>query len=65
MDIDKIFGVLSLEEETPKEIIKLAEEREKARKGKNWKLSDELRNKIKNKGYLIEDSSSGYVIKKI
>jgi len=65
LEIDKIFGILSLEEDTPKEIIKLAKEREKARKSKNWKLSDELRNKIKNKGYLIEDANSGYVIKKI
>jgi len=65
LEIDKVFGILSLEEDIPKEIINLAKEREKARKNKNWKLSDELRNKIKNKGYLIEDSSSGYVLKKV
>ncbi len=63
-DINKVFDILIIEEEIPKEIIKLAEERKKARKNKDWALSDSLRNKIKSKGYLIEDTDSGYILKK-
>jgi cysteinyl-tRNA synthetase len=40
-------------------------EREQARESKNWKRSDELRNEIKEWGYLIEDTPDGPVIKKI
>jgi len=65
-EIDKIFGVLNLEEEKiPKEIQKLVEKRENARKNKNWKKSDELRAKIKSLGYLVEDTLKGPKIKKI
>lgn len=60
---------LELFEETktniPEEIIKLAEEREIARKNKNWTTADYFRNSIKEKGYNIKDEKKGYVIKKI
>ena len=65
LEINKIFDVLKSEEKIPKEIIKLAEEREKARKNKDWGKADELRSEIKQKGYLVEDAGSGYIIKKI
>jgi len=65
LKIDNIFNLIRLEEEVPKLIIKLAEEREKARKNKNWQLSDKIRNEIKDKGYIIEDTDSGFVIKKL
>ena len=64
-EINKVFDILQLKEEIPREIIKLAKEREGARKLKNWKEADKIRSKIKAKGYLIEDISSGYIIKKI
>ena len=64
-EINEIFDILTIEEEIPKEIIRLVDEREKARKLKDWGKSDELRNKIKAKGYLIEDANSGYIIKKL
>lgn len=64
-ELNKIFDILNKEDEIPKDIIKLAEERLKARNNKEWNKSDELRNKIKSKGYLVEDTSSGYIIKKI
>ena len=41
------------------------DEREKARKNKEWKLADELRGKIKKKGYSIDDTDSGSVVKKL
>jgi len=65
--IDKIFGLKLLEKEKikiPAEIKKLAEEREKARKEKDWKKSDELRNKINKLGFTINDTSDGWEIKK-
>ncbi len=68
LEFDKVFGLnLGKEEKIkiPEEIKKLAEEREKARNGKDWKKSDELREKIKNKGWQINDTKEGYSIKKI
>ena len=43
------------EEIIPLEIIKIAEEREQARKNKDYKKSDELREKINSLGYEIKD----------
>ena len=43
----------------PSEIKKLVEAREKARKNKDWAEADVLRNMIKERGYLIEDTSKG------
>ena len=50
--------------EIPEEIIKIAKEREKARKNKDWAKSDELRDLISKKGFLIKDSQNGYKIEK-
>ncbi len=66
LDFDNIFGLnLSKikQEKISGEIIKLAEEREKARKTKNWKKADQLREEIRSKGYLVEDSEKGFLIK--
>ena len=52
-------------EKIPKEVIKLAEEREKFRKEKKWKEADVSRDKIKKLGYVVEDSDSGFKIKKL
>jgi len=68
-DINKIFGIIDFSK-TKKQIVSneikiLLQEREIARKNKDWQKSDELRNKITEMGYTIEDTSSGQVIKKI
>jgi cysteinyl-tRNA synthetase len=64
--INKIFDIFTLEQEKiPKEIQELIKQRESARKNKNYKESDLIREKIKQKGFLIEDSKQGYKIKKI
>ena len=58
--IDKILGVLKTKEEKlPKELQKLIDDREEARKTKNWKKADELRAKLKDKGIILEDSAQG------
>ncbi|HTZ41906.1 MAG TPA: cysteine--tRNA ligase [Candidatus Omnitrophota bacterium] len=68
IDFDRVFGLeLGKDEkiEIPNAVKKLMEEREKARAEKNWKKADEIRNKIKKQGYIIEDTESGARIKKI
>jgi len=46
------------------EIKKLIEEREGARKEKNWVKSDQIRDKLQKKGILLEDTPSGVRWKK-
>jgi cysteinyl-tRNA synthetase len=48
-----------------KEVNELIEQREQARKNKDWSLSDKLRDKIIKLGYSIEDKADGPRIKKI
>ena len=64
--IDKIFGILKEKEQIPKEIEILVKERQKARENKDWKKSDELREKIKKAGWEIKDEKDGsYLLNKI
>lgn len=71
-DFDRIFG-LDLEKvkvetkvaDIPEEIIQLSEQRTQAKKNKDFKLSDEIRERIKEKGYEILDKKEGVEIKKI
>jgi len=63
--IDKVFGVLEFDEEkAPEEIMKIVEEREEARKKKDFKTSDALRDKINAKGWLLSDTKDGPKLKK-
>jgi len=66
--MNKVFGLDLFKKEKieiPKEIQKLVEERENARKEKDWKKSDQLRAKIKSLGYWVEDTDKGPKVKKI
>jgi cysteinyl-tRNA synthetase len=66
--IDEVLGLDLLKKEEikiPVDIKKLVQERETARKEKNWKKADELREKIKSKGYSLDDSKDGVIVKKI
>lgn len=68
LEFDKVFGFelgKLKQEKVPAEIKKLAEERLKARNDKDWKKADQLRDKIKKLGYLIEDGKEGYEIKRL
>lgn len=68
LDFDKVLGLgfENLKEETiPEEIHEIAMERQEARKNKDFKKSDELRDKINSLGYKIKDTSSGVKISKI
>ncbi len=44
----------------PDEIRDMAEERQNARQNKDWKKSDELREAITAKGWIVEDAKEGY-----
>lgn len=61
-----VLGILRKQEESiPDEIIKLADERQIARKQKDYKKADEIRNIIMELGYIIEDTPQGQkIIKK-
>ena len=45
--------------------MKLIKEREKARKEKNYKRADEIREYLKNKGIILEDTPYGTIWKKM
>lgn len=63
--VNKILRILSKEIlDTDKEIKELIKERENARNIKNWKKSDEIRDKLLKKGFVIEDTSDGTVVKR-
>jgi cysteinyl-tRNA synthetase len=47
------------------DIRKLALERWEARINKNWKRSDELRDLLKEKGVIVEDTAKSYKLKRI
>jgi cysteinyl-tRNA synthetase len=66
-ETDKVFGFIFSKEkiDIPKAIEVLAKEREKSRKEKDFKKADEIREKIKKGGYLVEDTNSGIKIKKL
>jgi cysteinyl-tRNA synthetase len=53
LELDKVIGQKI---EIPEEVQKLVDQRENARKQKDFKRSDELRKEIKRLGYEIEDS---------
>ena len=53
-----------ISEEIPQEILDLVEQRNLARKLKDWEKSDRLRDEISNKGYIIKDTKDGTKISK-
>ncbi|MBU1198562.1 MAG: cysteine--tRNA ligase [Nanoarchaeota archaeon] len=66
-DFDNILGLDLLKQEEveiPKEIQDLIDKREEARKNKDFALSDTLRDEIKAKGFVVEDTKEGPKIKK-
>ena len=66
MEFDTVIGLFEFkEEDIPKEILEIVKKREEARKNKDWALSDKLRDEVKDKGFEIEDTKEGSVVKKI
>ena len=48
----------------PAEIQQMADERAQARKDRDWKKSDELRDALKALGYIVEDTKEGQKVRK-
>ena len=72
LDFDQVLGLgfaerdqQLKEEKIPENILKLVEEREQTRVNKNFKKSDELRDKINSLGYEVKDTESGQKVSKI
>ncbi len=64
-EIDNVFGIIpKIKVEIPKEVQTLTEQREQARKNKDWETADKLRVQINKKGYEIQDSEKGPILKK-
>ncbi len=60
-----VLGFLTKENNAlPDEIVRMVSEREEARKNKDWKRSDELRDAIRAAGYIIEDTKQGQKVRK-
>jgi cysteinyl-tRNA synthetase len=59
---DKVLGVIGevkKEEKLPKEAEELIRKREEARKAKDWKTADNIREQLKTMGIIIEDTAQG------
>jgi cysteinyl-tRNA synthetase len=73
LEFDKVLGlgieegILNLNEqvEVPEQVKDLAQQRWQAKQNKDFALSDDLRNKITELGYVIEDLKDEYKIKPI
>ena len=65
LDLKNARKYLDKELEVPKEIMEMVNRRAEAKKEKDYKLADELRDEIKEKGYIIKDTIDGVQIEKI
>ncbi len=60
-----VLGLLMKKDDgLPADVQALVDERAQARKEKNWKRSDELRDQIKAMGYILEDTAAGQKVRK-
>tara|TARA_Y100000034_G_scaffold14075_2_gene14732 strand:- start:7950 stop:9359 length:1410 start_codon:yes stop_codon:yes gene_type:complete len=68
-EMDKVFGLNLLEDEEqikiPDEIKQLIDQRQQARKDKNFTKADKIRNELKQKGIILEDTKDGIRWKKV
>ena len=63
--VDSVLGVLGHEDiEIPADIQQLVDEREEARQKKDFAKADELRDKIKELGFVLDDTLKGVRVKK-
>ncbi len=65
-ELTGVIGIVRKGEDTLEaEVERLIEERQKARKEKNWKLADEIRDKLKEMGIELQDTPNGVKWKKL
>ena len=53
------------EQEFPAEALQLLDERQAARKAKDYKTADALRDRLREMGFAIEDTAQGPKLKKL
>ncbi|MBE5777150.1 MAG: cysteine--tRNA ligase [Clostridiales bacterium] len=66
-ELTDVMGLLTRkppEEALPEDIQVLVDARADARKSKNWALSDQLRDQLKELGYTVEDTAKGQKVQK-
>lgn len=70
-DFDRVLGLRLVERakpltvEIPDDILALVEEREKARKMKDFETADRIRSELVNAGYIVEDTPQGPRVKQV
>jgi len=64
--MDAVLGIIFSKKSAkiPQEILDEVEERNKARKDKQWQKADEIRDSLYQKGYIIEDKPDRTIVKK-
>ena len=66
LEFDKVLGILEVKQEKiPSAIMKLVADREKARKEKDFKKADSIREELSRKGYILEDTKEGVRVRKL
>lgn len=64
--VDSVLGVgAKADSEAPAEIVALAEARTEAKKARDFKKADAIRDELKAKGWVIEDTPKGIKLKKL
>lgn len=67
--INNIFGIIDFKKvkkpSVPVAVKRLVKEREKYRKNNNFEKADQIRLEIEKKGYLVEDTKTGQIVKSI
>jgi cysteinyl-tRNA synthetase len=59
-----VFGFLGQEVAVPADVRALADQRAAARKARDWKESDRLRDEIRKLGWIVEDGKDGQSFKR-
>ena len=67
LELASVLGLLQKDhtESIPQEALDLLAERTEARKIKDWKRADAIRDELKSMGYAVEDSAQGPKLKKL
>jgi len=65
--LDEVLAVLDVErqDEVPADIVALAEERQAARKNRDFAAADAIRDSLRERGWVVEDTPSGPRIKRV
>ena len=64
-DLDRVFGFLATPEDKPSaDVLSLLEQRQQARRSKDWAASDRIRGELAALGWVIQDTPAGPKLKR-